>query len=69
MHAAAIQRLEMEQELRWAVERQEFVVHYQLVVRLGDFSISGVEALLRWQHPERGLILPDDFIPWPRRRA
>jgi diguanylate cyclase (GGDEF)-like protein/PAS domain S-box-containing protein len=63
MHAAAIQRLELEQELRWAVERQEFVVHYQLVVRLGDFSISGVEALLRWQHPERGLILPDDFIP------
>jgi diguanylate cyclase (GGDEF)-like protein/PAS domain S-box-containing protein len=63
MHAAAVQRLELEQELRWAVERQEFVVHYQLVVRLGDFSISGVEALLRWEHPERGLILPDDFIP------
>jgi diguanylate cyclase (GGDEF)-like protein/PAS domain S-box-containing protein len=63
MRAAAVLRLELEQELRWAVERQEFVVHYQPVVRLGDCSISGVEALLRWQHPTRGLILPDDFIP------
>jgi EAL domain-containing protein (putative c-di-GMP-specific phosphodiesterase class I) len=63
MHAAAVLRLELEQELRRAIGRQEFVVHYQPVVRLGDGSISGVEALLRWQHPERGLIVPDDFIP------
>jgi diguanylate cyclase (GGDEF)-like protein/PAS domain S-box-containing protein len=63
MHAAAVQRLELEEDLRRAVERQEFVVHYQPVVRLGDCSISGFEALLRWRHPERGLILPDDFIP------
>ncbi len=63
MHVAAVHRLELEEELRRAVEREEFVVHYQPVVRLGDGSIAGVEALARWQHPERGLILPDDFIP------
>jgi diguanylate cyclase (GGDEF)-like protein/PAS domain S-box-containing protein len=63
MHAAAVLRLELEQELRRAIGGEEFVVHYQPVVRLGDGSISGVEALLRWQHPERGLIVPDDFIP------
>jgi len=63
MHAAAVHRLELEEELRRAVEREEFVVHYQPVVRLGDGSIAGVEALARWQHPERGLIPPDDFIP------
>jgi diguanylate cyclase (GGDEF)-like protein/PAS domain S-box-containing protein len=63
MHADAVHHLELEEELRRAVERQEFVVHYQPIVRLGDGSIAGVEALARWQHPERGLILPDDFIP------
>ena len=63
MHLAAIQRLELEEQLRRAVEREEFVVHYQPVVRLADGSVSGVEALLRWQHPERGLLLPGEFIP------
>jgi diguanylate cyclase (GGDEF)-like protein/PAS domain S-box-containing protein len=60
---AAVQRLKMEEELRRAIERQEFVVHYQPVVRLSDGSISGVEALVRWRHPERGLVLPDGFLP------
>jgi EAL domain-containing protein (putative c-di-GMP-specific phosphodiesterase class I) len=45
------------------VEQEQFAVHYQPVVRLGDGRIAGVEALIRWQHPERGLILPADFIP------
>jgi EAL domain-containing protein (putative c-di-GMP-specific phosphodiesterase class I) len=63
MHAATVHHLELEEDLRRAVERGEFVVHYQPVVRLADGSIAGVEALARWQHPERGLIRPDDFIP------
>jgi EAL domain-containing protein (putative c-di-GMP-specific phosphodiesterase class I) len=49
--------------LRRAVERGEFVLHYQPIVSLEDFTISGFEALVRWQHPERGLIGPEKFIP------
>lgn len=49
--------------LEQALERDQFVLHYQPIMRLGDHSIAGFEALVRWLHPERGLVGPDDFIP------
>jgi diguanylate cyclase (GGDEF)-like protein/PAS domain S-box-containing protein len=63
MQAHAQQRLEMEAELRRAVERGEFVLHYQPVVSLRDGGMVGFEALLRWQHPKEGLLLPSSFLP------
>jgi diguanylate cyclase (GGDEF)-like protein/PAS domain S-box-containing protein len=63
MHARAINLLQMETDMRKAVERNEFFLVYQPIVGLDDFSICGFEALIRWQHPERGLISPMDFIP------
>jgi EAL domain-containing protein (putative c-di-GMP-specific phosphodiesterase class I) len=50
-------------ELRRALERSEFVMHYQPIVSLDDGRIAGMEGLARWRHPERGLLLPDAFIP------
>jgi EAL domain-containing protein (putative c-di-GMP-specific phosphodiesterase class I) len=55
--------LEMEADLRRAVVRHEFELRYQPIVRLRTGEITGLEALVRWQHPERGLIPPLDFIP------
>jgi len=63
MHARAVERLELESGLRRAIERQEFVVHYQPIVDLATSEISAFEALVRWQHPERGLLPPGAFIP------
>jgi diguanylate cyclase (GGDEF)-like protein/PAS domain S-box-containing protein len=63
MHAEAIERLQMETDLRRAMERGEFSLHYQPIVRLGDGAIAGFEALLRWRHPERGWVSPTVFIP------
>jgi EAL domain-containing protein (putative c-di-GMP-specific phosphodiesterase class I) len=63
MHSRAVALLKLETDLRRAVEREEFVVHYQPIVSLFDDSIQGFEALVRWQHPERGLVTPSEFIP------
>ena len=63
MHALALTRLQMETDLRKGLERAEFSLHYQPIVSLRTGRIAGVEALLRWQHPERGWIAPADFVP------
>ncbi len=63
MHARALNLLQLETDLRRAVERQEFFLHYQPIVSLDTGLIRGFEALVRWQHPERGHVPPIDFIP------
>ena len=63
MHATAVYLLQMENDLRRALEREELRVYYQPVVSLENGQLAGFEALIRWQHPERGLINPVDFIP------
>ncbi|MFL6284355.1 MAG: putative bifunctional diguanylate cyclase/phosphodiesterase [Pyrinomonadaceae bacterium] len=63
MHAHAMNLLHIETDLRRAVERGEMRLHYQPIVSLADESIIGFEALVRWQHSERGLVSPMDFIP------
>jgi predicted signal transduction protein with EAL and GGDEF domain len=62
MHEAIVARLELESDLRDAVERGEFVAHYQPIVDLVTRHIAGFEALARWQHPSRGLLAPKEFI-------
>src|SRR5687767_10416169 len=62
MHSAMLERLDIEADLRRAVERGEFVLHYQPTVVLQTGRIAGVEALVRWNHPERGLLPPLEFI-------
>ena len=63
MHAAAVGRLQLEQELRSSIEKQELHLCYQPIVLLGTGKIRGFEALVRWQHPTRGLVSPMEFIP------
>jgi diguanylate cyclase len=63
MHEQVTARLEMENELRHAVERKELVLNYQPVVSLADGAVLGFEALVRWNHPTRGLVAPNVFIP------
>lgn len=63
MSITAMERLDLENSLRNALNNDEFVIHYQPIIDLHKNDISGVEALVRWQHPEKGIIKPDDFIP------
>jgi Amt family ammonium transporter len=62
MRASAVDRLDIETALRRALERRELRVFYQPIIDLTSGRIDGIEALLRWEHPERGLLNPDDFI-------
>jgi predicted signal transduction protein with EAL and GGDEF domain len=62
MHRRAVSRLNLENDLRKAVERDELRVHYQPIVSLRDFHIIGFEALVRWQRPDSGLTMPAEFI-------
>ncbi len=63
MNARIVERMEIEMGLRHALERQEFRVHYQPLIDLASGRLIGTEALVRWQHPTRGLIPPGQFIP------
>jgi diguanylate cyclase (GGDEF)-like protein/PAS domain S-box-containing protein len=64
MHERVLARLELRADLQRALTREEFELYYQPVVRLDDGAVAGLEALLRWHHPERGLVPPDQFIPF-----
>jgi diguanylate cyclase (GGDEF)-like protein/PAS domain S-box-containing protein len=63
MHAAALARFAIKGDLERALDRGEFELLYQPIVKLTTREVVGVEALVRWRHPERGLILPNEFIP------
>jgi diguanylate cyclase (GGDEF)-like protein/PAS domain S-box-containing protein len=67
MNVQAVERQALEASLRRALERREFELHYQPKIDLKSGKITGVEALIRWRHPERGLILPAEFIPIAER--
>ncbi|HEV7769322.1 MAG TPA: EAL domain-containing protein [Solirubrobacterales bacterium] len=62
MRAGALRRIETERELRHAVERDELLLHYQPVLSLRSGEITGLESLVRWQHPQRGLLDPGEFV-------
>jgi diguanylate cyclase (GGDEF)-like protein/PAS domain S-box-containing protein len=63
MGAAALRRLELETDLRHAIDRGEFEVHYQPTIELETGRLASMEALVRWRHPDRGLVAPVEFIP------
>ena len=63
MHQEALSRLQLETDFRLAFERAEFRVHYQPIVELQGGRLVGAEALVRWQHPRRGLLAPAEFLP------
>jgi diguanylate cyclase (GGDEF)-like protein/PAS domain S-box-containing protein len=63
MNLKAVERQSLESSLRRALEREEFLLHYQPKVNLDTGEITGVEALLRWQQPDRGLVPPSQFVP------
>jgi len=62
MYANALSRMQTETDLRQAIKQDEFVLHYQPIISVKENRIDGLEALIRWQHPERGLIYPSEFI-------
>ncbi len=63
MHAGLVERVRLEADLRVAIDERHFVVHYQPMISMRTGEITGVEALVRWQHPEKGLVPPVAFIP------
>ena len=63
LSVSAMERLELENSLKAAFEKDEFLIHYQPVIDINKNEIVGVEALLRWQHPDKGMIQPTDFVP------
>jgi diguanylate cyclase (GGDEF)-like protein/PAS domain S-box-containing protein len=63
MHEAALRRLELKAELQRAVDAGDFLLQYQPIVDLGTGSVEGFEALVRWAHPEKGMVPPAEFIP------
>ncbi len=63
MHERAVARLQLESELRRAIERGEFRLHYQPIMSLQSGRLVAFEGLVRWEHPRRGLLAPDDFLP------
>lgn len=63
MYAQTVYRLELEQELRQAIAKEELLLHYQPLFSICDRKLVGFEALVRWQHPRRGMISPGEFIP------
>lgn len=63
MDARVENRRKLEMDLHEAIEKQQFAVHFQPTIRLDDNSVAGFEALLRWKHPERGMVSPAEFIP------
>jgi EAL domain-containing protein (putative c-di-GMP-specific phosphodiesterase class I) len=63
LRTAAARRLLVAAELREAIEAEQLVLHYQPIVHLPTGEVTGVEALVRWQHPERGIVAPTDFLP------
>ncbi|TMK75826.1 MAG: EAL domain-containing protein, partial [Actinobacteria bacterium] len=63
MHTAIIERLDLEVDLKGAIERDELMLAYQPIFSLRSGAVAGVEALVRWQHPTRGVVLPEHFVP------
>ena len=59
----AVESLQLENDMRLGVQNQEFILHYQPIIRVDDMRLVGLEALIRWNHPELGLIYSDEFIP------
>ncbi|MHC5741411.1 MAG: EAL domain-containing protein [Nostoc sp.] len=63
MHTQVLKRLNLENDLRKAIEREEFIIYYQPIIDLNRNHVIGFEALVRWQHPTRGLVPPSEFVP------
>lgn len=63
MYTRAVALLQLETDLRWAIDRGEFELHYQPIILLKNNRITGFEALVRWRHPTRGMVSPTEFIP------
>ncbi len=63
MSVNAMERLELENSIRKAIDNNELVIHYQPTIDIHNNEVVGVEALLRWQHPDKGIVCPDDFLP------
>ena len=66
MQVHSEEQLTVERQLRQALLEQQFSLAYQPIADLGDGRIVGVEALIRWNHPTRGVVAPAEFVPWPR---